>query len=88
MRRPPKLFRFRPLDDSLLEREMDALGDSYLYAPSFAAMNDPMEAFYETGGPGERIIDAIISPSGRNTGEMQAGLASRRSLHKLNSRDY
>jgi len=65
MKTPPKLHRYRPLDDVLLDRELGALRDSYLYAPPFAAMNDPMEAFYETGGPGDRTINAMLAPVGK-----------------------
>lgn len=65
MKTPPKLYRYRPLEDALLDREVGALRDSYLYAPPFAAMNDPMEAFYETGGPGDRIINAMLAPTGK-----------------------
>lgn len=56
---PPKsIFRYRPLSDlaynsrssaSVFERELDALINSYIYAPQFSSMNDPMEAFYEMG---------------------------------------
>lgn len=74
MKEPSKLYRFRPLDDVLLDREVQALKDSYLFSPSFAAMNDPMEAFYETGGPGDRIIDAMLAPAGRKTSDMYAML--------------
>jgi hypothetical protein len=70
MKIPDKLFRYRPLDSVLLDRELGALRDAYLYAPPFAAMNDPMEAFYETGGPGDRIIDAMLAPAGKNAGVM------------------
>lgn len=49
MKTPTKLYRYRPLDDALLDCELGALRDSYLFAPPFAAMNDPMEAFYEAG---------------------------------------
>lgn len=65
MKTPPKVYRYRPLEDGLLNRELGALRDSYLYAPPFAAMNDPMEAFYETGGPGDRIINAMLAPAGK-----------------------
>lgn len=58
---PKQLYRFRPLDDVLLNRELDALENSYLYSPPFAAMNDPMEAFYEVGGPEDSVIDALFS---------------------------
>lgn len=64
MKTPPKLYRYRPLEDGLLNRELDALSDSFLYAPPFTAMNDPMEAFYQTGGPGDRIINAMLVPAG------------------------
>jgi hypothetical protein len=58
---PPKsLYRFRPLDDNLLKRELEALEKSYVYSPPFAAMNDPMEAFYETGGPGDFVVDLML----------------------------
>lgn len=65
MKTPPKLYRYRPLEDALLDRELGALQNSYLYSPPFAAMNDPMEAFYETGGPGDRIINAMLAPTGK-----------------------
>lgn len=65
MKTPSKLYRFRPLDDALLDRELRALQNSYLFAPPFASMNDPMEAFYETGGPGDRIINAMLAPAGK-----------------------
>lgn len=64
MRPPTKLYRYRPLDDALLDREMEALRESYLFSPPFAAMNDPMEAYYETGGPGDRIVNAMFAPAG------------------------
>ncbi|MHA6690368.1 DUF2971 domain-containing protein [Devosia sp. A449] len=57
----------------MLKRELDTLKNSYLYAPAFGSMNDPMEAFYETGGPGDRIVDAMLG---------HAGNASRQ-LYKL-----
>ncbi len=63
MKPPARLYRFRPLENDLLERELTALGQSFLYSPPFAAMNDPMEAFYETGGPGDRIIQAMLGPA-------------------------
>jgi len=72
MKPPSKLYRYRPLDDALLDRELGALRDSYLFAPSFAAMNDPMETFYETGGPSDRIIDAMLALGGKKTADMYA----------------
>lgn len=54
---PPKnIFRYRPLSDltynlestdTIFERELDALINSYIFSPSFSSLNDPMEAFYE-----------------------------------------
>lgn len=70
MKMPRKLYRYRPLEDALLDRELGALRDSYLYAPPFAAMNDPMEAFYETGGPGDRIVNAMLAPAGKQIDSM------------------
>lgn len=67
---PQTLYRFRWLSPDTFDREMTALENSYLYAPPFSAMNDPMEAFYETGGPGDRIVDAMLSPSGKNVQDM------------------
>lgn len=65
MQTPPKLCRYRPLDDSLFDREMDALQNSYLYAPLFSEMNDPMEAFYQVGSPDDQIIDIAMRQSGK-----------------------
>lgn len=73
---PSRLYRYRPLDDLLIDREMSALQDSYLYAPPFAAMNDPMEAFYETGGPGDRIINAMLAPAGKHVESMYEMLSA------------
>lgn len=70
MKVPEKLYRYRPLDEALFEREFGALREAYLYAPPFAAMNDPMEAFYEIGGPGDRIIDSMLAPAGKDVGAM------------------
>lgn len=61
MKPPAQLYRYRPFDDGLLERELNALRDSYLFSPPFSAMNDPMEAFYDTGCPGDRIAAGIFS---------------------------
>ncbi|OWQ98526.1 DUF2971 domain-containing protein [Sphingopyxis lindanitolerans] len=51
---------------------MEALSASYLFAPPFSAMNDPMEAFYETGGPGDQMVDAILGASGKDIAEIYA----------------
>jgi Protein of unknown function (DUF2971) len=58
---PETLYRYRPLDDALLEREINALHDSYLWSPRFSEMNDPMEAHYELGDDSDTILD-LISP--------------------------
>jgi Protein of unknown function (DUF2971) len=54
--KPKQIYRFRPLDNSLFERELLALTDSFLWSPRFDQMNDPMEAFYEF----DRSIDPIF----------------------------
>lgn len=64
---PAKLYRYRPLNDALLERELGTLRDSYIYAPSFADMNDPMEAFYKLGGNEDKFFDALFSKAGLST---------------------
>lgn len=75
MKPPLKLYRYRPLDDDLIDRELNALRDSYLFSPSFAAMNDPMEAFYEAGGPSDRIVDSMLASAGMKTESMYQMLA-------------
>lgn len=45
--RPTTLYRYRPLGSDLVKRELDAIFSSYLYAPRFDQMNDPMEAMIE-----------------------------------------
>lgn len=67
---PPRLYRYRPLDDGLFERELGALEKAFLWSPHFSEMNDPMEAFYELGGPADPIIDRLVLGSGKSTGEM------------------
>lgn len=66
MKPPVKLYRYRPLsyEGDILARELDTLRESYLFAPSFSQMNDPMEAFYTTGGPEDQIFDTIFTGKG------------------------
>jgi len=52
------LYRYRSLE--IIDREIDALKNSYLYAASFDKMNDPMEAFYELGGGEDVIINSLF----------------------------
>lgn len=70
MKTPSKLYRYRPLSDELLEREIGALAESYLYAPPFHLMNDPMEAFYEIGSPLDSIIDSALQPTGKKISDI------------------
>lgn len=53
---PAKLYRYRPFLENEPNREIEALTESYLYAPTFAQMNDPMEAFYELNGISDMVI--------------------------------
>jgi hypothetical protein len=71
---PSKLYRYRPLDDALLERELDAVRHSYLFSPSFKSMNDPMEAFLEVGGPYDHIVDLWMRAAERSTKDIYVKL--------------
>lgn len=62
---PLKLFRYRPLDNNIFEREIEALKESYLFSAPFSKMNDPMEAFYETGGQSDQLLNSILSMDGK-----------------------
>lgn len=64
---PSHLYRYRPLDEALFEREFEALKNAFLWSPHFREMNDPMEAFYELGGAADPILDALMLPSGKST---------------------
>lgn len=58
---PATLYRYRPLGDrKLVKRELEAICGSYIYAPSFEQMNDPMEALFEY--PGLEDPMAVILP--------------------------
>lgn len=60
---PTSLYRYRPLgDDGLSEREALALEGSYLYAPRFEQMNDPMEALFEIAEDGDPLT--LLLPHG------------------------
>lgn len=65
--RPSHLYRYRPLDDALFQRELAALEKAFLWSPHFREMNDPMEAFYELGGAADPVLDALLKPSGKST---------------------
>lgn len=67
---PSYLYRYRPLEGALFDREIDALRDALLWAPQFSEMNDPMEAFYEFGGAADPFIDRMLAPSGKSTSDM------------------
>lgn len=58
---PDLLYRYRPLGEkTLFTRELDALEKSYLYAPRFDQMNDPMEALFEVATADDAM--AILLP--------------------------
>lgn len=61
---PQSLFRFRPLEEGpVLDRELAALRDSYLWSPHFSDMNDPMEAHYELGDASDILLELIAPGS-------------------------
>lgn len=41
--RPSTIYRLRPLSDDILEREIKAITDKYVFCPTYKEMNDPME---------------------------------------------
>lgn len=48
---PSRLYRYRPLDDDekphdILNRELKAITDGYVFCPTFKEMNDPMEGLH------------------------------------------
>lgn len=62
---PSQLYRYRSLrrigeaDDLVLDRELTAIEQSYIWASSFQGMNDPMEGVFSTGkniDPGKKKI--------------------------------
>lgn len=69
---PPRLYRYRPCDKEVLEREMEALGESFLFAPSFASMNDPMEAFVEVGGELDAVLTRLTPCAAETLGNLYA----------------
>ena len=64
MKIPEKLYRFRPLfDGERLTNEFDALEKSYIYAPPFKSMNDPMEACYSWGDSSDGLFKSVLGQS-------------------------
>lgn len=43
---PSLLFRYRPLTDDTVERELTAIREGYVFCPRFDQMNDPMEGLH------------------------------------------
>lgn len=41
--KPSTLYRYRPIDDETVGREISAILDDYIYCSAFTSMNDPME---------------------------------------------
>lgn len=80
MKIPKKLYRYRSLselgDNSLLDRELLALEKAYLFSPSFTEMNDPMEAFYEMGSAGDRLLDIALNENGKSIEDIYAIIES------------
>ncbi|MGV2105184.1 DUF2971 domain-containing protein [Agrobacterium vitis] len=64
---------------------MSTLAESYLYTPPFSAMNDPMEAFYETGGSSDWIVNAVLGMTGKKVDEIYRMLDSMISRFALAS---
>jgi hypothetical protein len=46
---PSKLYRYRPLTPSIIEREIQAITEGYIWCPQFSSMNDPMEGVHRLG---------------------------------------
>lgn len=44
---PLYLYRYRPLRDEILAREIGAIREQYLWLSKYRALNDPMEGFYQ-----------------------------------------
>src|SRR5262245_59675821 len=44
---PQFLFRYRPLTDETIDREIRAIREQYLWLSAYRALNDPMEGVYE-----------------------------------------
>lgn len=86
---PATLFRYRPLGE-LVKRELEAICSSYLYAPRFEQMNDPMEALFDFPGlhdpmgillPGEFLsVSAAILQKTAETAR-SSGLISMSETH-------
>lgn len=73
---PERLFRYRSCDGDLLARELETLKGSYLYAPSFEDMNDPMEAFLEVGGYGDDFFLGLSPGSAPKLKDLYAQMTS------------
>ncbi len=43
---PGLLYRYRPITDETIAREIQALTENYLWFSKYRALNDPMEGFY------------------------------------------
>lgn len=41
--RPSRLYRYRPLPNEKMERELKAIEEGYIYCSGYASLNDPME---------------------------------------------
>jgi hypothetical protein len=57
-----RLYRFRRFDEDNQAQELDALLNDYLWAPTYAELNDPMEAFFGTvsyESEGQSISDSL-----------------------------
>jgi hypothetical protein len=51
---PPMLYRYRSIPDmAILNRELKAIKEQYIWASRYKEMNDPMEGFYE---PSSRVL--------------------------------
>lgn len=46
---PSKLYRYRPLTPSVIDREVKAIAEGYIWCPKFNTMNDPMEGVHRLG---------------------------------------
>jgi Protein of unknown function (DUF2971) len=58
---PHYLYRYRPLTDRNLSREIDAIKEQYIWLSTYRALNDPMEGFYKAsrGLKADRAFDKV-----------------------------
>jgi len=73
---PSRLFRYRPITDLNLTRELKAISEGYVFCPSYKEMNDPMEGAHAESAMLQKAKSYAVTVAQVTEAKGELGIAS------------